>query len=153
MAKYTVQVVLRNDVEHLGRSGDIVRVKPGHARNYLVPRGLAALATRGNVAQVEHEKKAALVRGEKLRQEATQAAAKLNEVSVEVSAPAGGNGKLFGSVGTKDVAAALAALGHEVDRRKIVIPTPIKELGEHEVSIKLGHEIAATVKVSVVAAA
>ncbi|HEY8429599.1 MAG TPA: 50S ribosomal protein L9 [Sandaracinaceae bacterium] len=152
MAKQTVQVVLRDDVENLGRSGDLVRVKPGYARNYLIPRGLAAPATHGNVAQIEHEKKVAIARAAKLRADAETRAKALSAVEVEIAAQAGENQKLFGSVGARDIAQALAAKGYEVDRKKIVLPEPIKELGEYEVPVKLGYEVQANVKVRVVAA-
>lgn len=148
-----MQVVLRDDVENLGRSGDLVRVKPGYARNYLIPRGLASPATHGNVAKIEHEKRVAVARAAKLRQEAQGRAAGLAAVTVEIAAQAGDNNKLFGSVGARDIAQALAAKGVEVDRKKILLAEPIKELGEHEVPIKLGYDVQATVKVRVVAAA
>lgn len=151
MARQTVTVVLRDDVENLGRSGEVVRVKPGYARNYLVPRGFASLATHGNVAQIEHEKKAAIARAAKLRAGAQGRAAELSAVTVEISAQAGDNDKLFGSVGTRDIAQALGKKGIEVDRKKIVLDEPIKDLGEHEVNIKLGYEVNATIKVRVVA--
>ena len=152
MAKQTVQVVLRDDVENLGRSGELVRVKPGYARNYLIPRGLAAVATHGNVARIEHEKEQALKRAKKMRATADERAAELSKVRVEIAAQAGENQKLFGSVGTKDIAEALAAKGVEVDRKKIQLDEPIKELGSYEVQIKLGYEVNATIKVEVVAA-
>ncbi len=148
-----MQVVLRDDVENLGRSGDVVRVKPGYARNYLIPRGLASAATHGNVAQIEHEKRVAVARAAKLRQEAQGRAGELSAVTVEIAAQAGDNNKLFGSVGTRDIAQALAAKGVEVDRKKIVLEEPIKETGEYDVAIKLGYEVQATVKVRVTAAA
>lgn len=152
MAQKAVQVVLRDDVENLGRSGDLVKVKPGYARNFLIPRGLAAVATHGNIAQIEHEKKAALARGAKLRASAQGRASELSAVAVEIAAQAGDNKKLFGSVGSRDIAQALAAKGFEVDRKKIVLAEPIKELGEYDVPVKLGYEVQATVKVRVVAA-
>jgi large subunit ribosomal protein L9 len=152
MARQTVQVVLRDDVENLGRSGDLVRVKPGFARNYLIPRGLAALATHGNVAQIEHEKKAAVARGAKLRQAAQGRASELGAVSVEIKANAGENQKLFGSVGVRDIADALAAKGVDIDRKKLVLKEPIKELGEFEVPVKLGYEVQAVIKVRIVPA-
>lgn len=151
MARQTVTIVLRDDIEKLGRSGDVVRVKPGYARNYLVPRGFASLATHGNVAQIEHEKKAAIARASKLRAGAQGRAAELSAVTVEISAQAGDNERLFGSVGTRDIAQALTKKGIEVDRKKIVLDEPIKDLGEHEVVIKLGYEVNATIKVRVVA--
>jgi len=150
MASTTIEIVLQDDVEHVGRCGDVVRVKPGYARNYLLPRGLAARATRGSVAQIKHHKALALKRASKLTAAAQSRAGELADVSVEIAAQAGEAGKLFGSVGTRDIAAALAAAGHKVDRKKIKLSEPIKALGEHEVSIKLGHEISATVKVTVV---
>ncbi len=152
MARQTVQVVLRDDVENLGRSGELVRVKPGYARNYLLPRGLAAVATHGNVAQIEHEKKVAIARASKLRQAAQGRASELASVTVEIAAQAGENQKLFGSVGPRDIAQALAQKGFEVDRRKVALAEPIKELGEYDVPVKLGYEVNATVKVRVVAA-
>ncbi|MGE0787755.1 MAG: 50S ribosomal protein L9 [Sandaracinaceae bacterium] len=148
-----MQVILRDDVENLGRSGELVKVKPGYARNYLLPRGLAAMATRGNVAQIEHEKQVAKARAVKLKATAEQQAGQLSSVSVTISAKAGENDKLFGSVGAKDIASALAANGVEVDRKKIVLDEPIKELGEHEVQIKLGYEVTGIIKVTVVAEA
>lgn len=151
MARQTVQIVLKDDVDNLGRSGELVRVKPGYARNYLVPRGLAALATHGNVAQIEHEKKAAVARASKLRAGAEGRAAELSSVTIEITAQAGENEKLFGSVGTRDIAQALAKKGIEIDRKKIVLQEPIKEVGEHEVPIKLGYEVQATIKVVVTA--
>jgi large subunit ribosomal protein L9 len=152
MAKQTVQVVLRDDVENLGRSGELVSVKPGYARNYLIPRGLAAVATHGNVKQIEHEKEMAIKRAAKLRASAETRAAELSKASVEIAAQAGESEKLFGSVGAKDIAEALAGQGYEVDRKKIQLDEPIKELGEYDVPVKLGYEVSATVKVKVVAA-
>jgi large subunit ribosomal protein L9 len=148
----SIQVVLKDDVEKLGKSGEIVKVKPGYARNYLLPRGLAAPATRGNVAQVEHEKKVALARAAKLRGDAEAVAKRIDGITVEITMQAGDGDRLFGSVGTKDIAEALKAKGHEIDRKKIQLPEPIKLVGEHTVTVKLGYEVAATVKVNVVKA-
>lgn len=148
----TLQVILQSDVPNLGTSGELVKVRPGYARNYLIPRGLAAPATHGNVAQIEHEKKVAIARAAKLRADAETRAKALSAVEVEIAAQAGENQKLFGSVGARDIAQALAAKGYEVDRKKIVLPEPIKELGEYEVPVKLGYEVQANVKVRVVAA-
>lgn len=152
MAKSTVKVVLRDDVENLGRSGELVTVKPGYARNYLLPRGLAAVATHGNVAQIEHEKRSAIKRGAKLRASAEDVAKRLEVVTLTIKAQAGENGKLFGSIGSKDVAAALEKAGHGIDKRKIMLTEPLKEVGSHEVSIKLGYEVNATIKVEIKAA-
>lgn len=144
-----IQVVLRDDVDNLGKSGELVRVKPGYARNFLIPRGLAAVATRGNIAQIEHEKKAAIARGAKLRGDAQAVATRLSGVTLNLAVQVGENEKVFGSLGTRDIAEALAAKGHKIERKQIVLPDAIKTLGEHEVAIKLGYEVTATVKVVV----
>lgn len=144
-----IQVVLKDDVDNLGKSGELVRVRPGYARNYLIPRGLAALATRGNIAQIEHEKQVAVARAAKLRGDAEAVAKQLGGLKVEISMQAGEGDKLFGSVGTKDIAEALEAKGQKVDRKKIVLPENIKTLGEHDVAVKLGYEVTATIKVIV----
>jgi large subunit ribosomal protein L9 len=147
-----IQVVLKDDVEKLGKSGEIVKVKPGYARNYLLPRGLAAPATRGNVAQVEHEQKVATARAAKLRGDAEAVAKRLDGVTVEIKVQAGDGDRLFGSVGTKDIADALKSKGHEVDRKKIQLAEPIKFAGEHSVVVKFGYDVGATIKVNVVKA-
>ena len=149
MASYTIQVVLRDDVKHLGKSGELVRVKPGYARNYLLPRGLAAIATRGNIKQIEHEQRAAKLRAEKALKASIEAAKALRGIRVVLRAQAGEEGKLFGSIGTRDIAAALAEQGHEVDRKRIVLEEPIKRLGDFEVIIRLGNEVTQDIKVSV----
>lgn len=144
-----IQVVLKDDIDKLGSSGDLVRVKPGYARNYLIPRGLAAVATRANVAQIEHEKKVAVARAAKLKGDAQAVAKRMSDIVINLTAQAGEGDKMFGSIGTKDIADALKAKGHEVDRKKIALPEPIKSLGEHTVSVKLGYDVAATIKVVV----
>jgi large subunit ribosomal protein L9 len=144
-----IQVVLKDDVVKLGKSGELVRVKPGYARNYLIPRGLAAVATRSNIAQVEHEKKVAVVRAAKLRGDAEAVAKRLNGAVVEIAVQVGEEGKLFGSVGTKDIADALKKKGHEVDRKAIQLHEPIKSVGERELEVRLGYEVTATIKVVV----
>jgi large subunit ribosomal protein L9 len=145
-----IQVVLQQDVDKLGKSGDLVRVRPGFARNYLLPRDLAVPATSAAVHRIEHEKAVALARAEKAKKEAREAAAKLSAVSVKVAVKAGEDGKLFGSVTTKDIEAALHAQGITVDRRKIQLAEPIKTTGTFEVAIKLVSDVSATVKVEVV---
>jgi large subunit ribosomal protein L9 len=146
-----VQIILREDVDNLGEAGELVRVRPGYARNFLIPRGLAAVATRGNIAQVEHEKKLALARAVKLEDEAKSAAGQLSGVSVQVQKQVGEEGKLFGSVTAQDVADALKAKGFEVDRKKIQMPAEaIRSVGTHEVTAKLRGKISATITVEVV---
>lgn len=148
-----VQVVLTEDVQSLGQTGDVVKVRPGYARNYLLPRGMAVVATRGNLEQIEHTKKLALARAAKLRDNARGMAEALAEVTIQVARQAGEEGKLFGSVTAADVAEALKSKGYDVDRRKLHLPSdhPIKELGPHEVTAKLAPTVTATFKVDVVA--
>ena len=144
-----LELILRSDVPGLGRAGEVVKVRPGYGRNYLIPRGLAALATRGNIAQIEHEKKVAQARAAKLRGDAEAVAKQLGGIKVEISMQAGEGDKLFGSVGTKDIAEALEKKGQKIDRKKIVLADNIKTLGEHDVTVKLGYEVTATIKVIV----
>jgi large subunit ribosomal protein L9 len=143
-----VKIVLRTDVENLGKKGDLCEVADGYARNYLVPRGLAMRATKGVVAQAESMRRSRSARDRREREAAEAIAGRLSGQRITVPARAGEGGKLFGSVGT----AAIGALaGHEVDRRTVVLDEPIKELGETEVSIRLHAEVVATVTVEVVA--
>lgn len=144
-----IQVVLKDDVVNLGKSGELVRVKPGYARNYLIPRGLAAVATRSNIAQVEHEKKVAIARAAKLKGDAEAIAKRLEGAVVEIAVQVGEEGKLFGSVGTKDIAEALKKKGHEVDRKRIQLHEPIKTIGERELEVRLGYDVATKIKVIV----
>ena len=147
-----VQVILREDVVKLGDAGDLVSVKPGFARNYLVPQGKAMLATAARVNEVEHQKR---VITEKLAKELGDLQAvrkKLNGVEISIAAQAGDEGKLFGSVTAQNLADELAAKGLEVDRRKIVLAEPIKAVGTHSVAIRLRSDVVAEFTVTVTAA-
>ena len=147
-----VQLILREDVRRLGEAGDLVSVKPGYARNYLLPEGKAILATAGRVKQLEHEQR---VISEKLAKELADLEAvrqKMAAVVLEFTAQAGEDGKLFGSVTAQQIGEQLAEKGFEIDRRKISLSEPIKALGEHEVPVKLRREIVAPVKIVVNAA-
>lgn len=145
-----VQVILREDVPKLGKTGEIVRVRRGFARNFLVPQGLGVLATRGNVKQVEHEKVSALARASKLRTDAESRRTEIEALSIEIAKASGEEGKLFGSVTSKEIAELLETQGHKVDRRTILLDAPIRELGEHDVKIKLAPDVLANCKVRVV---
>ncbi len=148
-----VQVILREDVDNLGETGDLVKVRPGYARNYLIPRGMAVVATRGNITQIEHEKKLAMARAAKLAEEAKAEAGKLDGVSVQVAKQVGEEGKLFGSVTAQDVADALKGKGYEIDRKKIQMPAePIKQVGTFELSAKLRGSVTAKFTLEVVPA-
>jgi large subunit ribosomal protein L9 len=147
-----VKVVLREDVESLGRKGDLVDVADGYGRNYLVPRGLALQATKGVVKQSEAMRRNREVKEVRDRDAARELATRLTASPVIITARAGEAGKLFGSVTSTDIAAAItAATGVEVDRRKITLADPIRELGDLEVPIKLHAEVDAVVAISVVA--
>ncbi|MGH0037645.1 MAG: 50S ribosomal protein L9 [Myxococcota bacterium] len=148
-----VRIILSEDVPNLGEAGDIVNVKPGYARNFLLPRGMAAVATDSRVKEVEHHKR---VIAEKLAKQLKDLEAvrdRIQALTLETTAQAGEEGKLFGSITSQNIAELLAEKGIEVDRRKIDLPQPIKSVGEHEVPIKLRREFIATVKVAVSAAA
>lgn len=144
-----VEVILREDVEHLGKAGALVKVKPGYARNFLLPRGLAYEATEGNKRRIVAEQKARATRVAREREDAAGLAARLAGVSLTLRARAGEGDRLFGSVTSQDLAARLADLGFAVDRRRIELEHAIKELGTHMVSIRLHPEVRAEIKVVV----
>jgi large subunit ribosomal protein L9 len=145
-----VQVILTEDLPNVGRSGEVVRVKPGYARNFLIPRGLAAIATADNVHRLEHEKRVAQKRAQKQRSAAEELALKLANVRITLQAQVGEEDRLYGAITSRDVEAALADKGFEIDRRKIVME-PIKELGTHKVPIRIAAGIDAGVELEIVA--
>ena len=144
------KVLLQTDVENLGSGGEIVRVRPGFARNFLLPRGLAVPATAGNLARVEDLKKAATARKQAEMVEAQELAKKLEGSSVKITRAAGDEGKMFGSVTSKDIGDAFEKLGVTIDRKKIQLAEPIKSLGTFEVPLKLHGAVSVTLKVEVV---
>lgn len=146
-----MQVILREDVEHLGQTGDIVNVKPGYGRNYLIPRGLAVTANPKNVARLEHDKRVISAREIKLAKSAAALKAKIEGIELTIAKPVGDEDKLFGSVTTRDIAEAAAEKGVELDRKKLEIGEPIRTVGEHSVTVSLGREHSASLKVWVVA--
>ena len=147
----SVEVVLKDNLEHLGSIGDVVRVRRGYARNFLLPRGLAVIASRGNVRQIEHEKSIQAQRIAKLRGEQEEIVAKLAKIKLMVAKEAGEDGKLFGSVTSNDVLEGLKAKGVEdVDKKKLIMPDQtIKEVGSYEVGVRLPYGLTATVKLEV----
>jgi len=146
-----MQVLLRSDVAGVGRRGDIVNVSSGHARNYLLPNGLAVVATDGTVRQSDSMKKARQQKEAADRETATNLIADLGKRQITVTAKAGNEGRLFGSVSAADVAAAIAAqTGASVDRKAVVLGEAIRSVGEHQVTIDM-HGVSGTVTVSVVA--
>lgn len=144
-----MQVILREDVYNLGKSGELVTVKEGYARNYLLPRNLAMLASSANVRQLEHEKQVIELRQQKLKGAAQEEAKKLGGVKVTIKRKVGEQDKLFGSVTALDIAEALAAAGHKLDRRLIHLPEPIKAVGQFEVEMRLHRDVTAKIAVTV----
>jgi large subunit ribosomal protein L9 len=145
-----MQVILREDRENLGKSGDVVTVKAGYGRNFLLPKGLALLATAEDVARVAHEKRVIAARNAKLMKDTQAAADRLNQVSVSIPVTVGEEDRMYGSVTTRDIAEALHAKGVELDAKKLVLDEPIKSLGLSEVVVKLGQGVSAKIKVWVV---
>ena len=147
-----MEVILTEDVESLGLAGQIVNVAAGYARNKLLPGKLALKATPANLKMLEKKRAEFEARAMKRKDRAEQLAQKLAEVSVTISQKAGEKGKLYGSVTSMDLAAALAAQGVDIDRRKIKMTEPIKSLGEYDVPVKVHAEVTASFKVQVVEA-
>jgi large subunit ribosomal protein L9 len=147
-----MKIILANDVESLGKKGDVVVVKDGYARNYLVPKGLAFMATKGAVRQAEVMRRAREESERKARDEAQERVAGFEASPVYISARSGEEGRLFGSVTSSDVARAVEEqLGHSVDRRDIRLEEPIRSLGSHPVTVHLYEGVDATVTVEVIA--
>jgi large subunit ribosomal protein L9 len=144
-----MNVILTEDVPHLGIAGQVVKVKPGYARNYLMPRGMALLATDGRVKELEHKKRVIEERQRKEVAGHEDVARRLNRVKLEFAVLAGETGKLFGSVTSADIHGELKSRGFELDRRKIDLGDPIKELGSYDVRIRLHREVHAEIKVVV----
>jgi large subunit ribosomal protein L9 len=144
-----MEVILRDHVENLGKRGEIVKVADGYARNFLLPRKLALPATDANRKWVERERKIAEVRDMQERGAAEAIAARLNALELTISRKTGENDQLYGSVTNGDIAELLAARGFDVDRRKILLPDPIKALGENTVPVKLHRDVTANVRVTV----
>jgi large subunit ribosomal protein L9 len=144
-----MEVILRDHVEHLGKRGEIVKVADGYARNYLLPRKLALPATDANKKWIERERKIAEARDAEEKGAADAIAARLNALEVTISRKTGENDQLYGSVTNAYIADALAANGFEIDRRKILLPDPIKTLGENSVPVKLHREVVAQLRVIV----
>jgi large subunit ribosomal protein L9 len=145
-----IKVVLQKDVDNLGAGGDVVRVRPGHARNFLIPRGLAVPATPANLLRVGDLKKAALVDAQKSLADAKEQQQKIEAVAVKVERAVGDEGKMYGSVTGRDIELAFAAVGVTIDRKRLLLPEPLKTLGLSEVQIKLHPEVTAKLRVEVV---
>lgn len=145
----TTNVLLREDIENLGGRGEIVKVKAGYARNFLLPKGYATLATKGNVKQIELERSGLLKRAAVEKSTADAQAEQMGGISLSFERKAGEGGTLFGSVTSMDIADALKAKGYEIDRRKINLKETIKETGDYTVGVKLHREVTVEIPVSV----
>jgi len=145
-----MRIILREEVDNLGKPGEVVSVREGYGRNYLLPRGMAVPATEKDEARLAHEKRAITARAAKLAKELQSEADRLSQVSISVSRAVGEGDKLYGSVTSRDIAEALAEQGVKVDSRKIQLDEPLRNLGMSEVPIKLGRDTVAKIKVWVV---
>jgi len=144
-----VEVILRDDVPHLGKIGDVVRVKPGYARNFLFPRRLAIEASGKNLRVLEHQKRVIGAKAERERKSADAVAKRLDGMKLSVKARAGEEGRLFGSVTNLDVERLLAEKGFQIDRRRIALDEPIKQLGTFPIVVQVGRDTRATVELTV----
>jgi large subunit ribosomal protein L9 len=145
-----MEVILREDIDNLGSRGQVVKVAPGYARNFLLPKRLAVAATEGNKKIVEQERQSYLRKETKARGEAEDLGKMMGAVTVTITSKSGENDQLFGSVTSKDIADALAAQHYNIDRRKIQLDEPIKQLGEYKIPVKLHKDV--TVDLTVVVA-
>ncbi len=144
-----MQVILKEDVHNLGKAGEVVSVRPGYGRNFLIPTGKAAVATAGNVQQIEHQKKLIAAKNAKLLKDAQSIADRLAQIEVQIERAVGEEDKLFGSVTGRDVEEALAKKGVQLDHKKMVMAEVIKTIGIHTVEAKLGQGVTAQIKVVV----
>jgi large subunit ribosomal protein L9 len=144
-----IQILLREDIDTLGGRGEIIKVKAGYARNYLLPQGLATLATKANIKQIEGERAALLKKAAAEKSTAELQAGQMGDISLSFERKTGDHGQLFGSVTSMDIAEALKAKGYEIDRRKIVLKDAIKETGNYTVGVKLHREVTLQIPVTV----
>ncbi|MSQ78497.1 MAG: 50S ribosomal protein L9 [Flavobacteriaceae bacterium] len=146
-----MEIILRHDVKSLGYKDDVVKVKNGYANNYLIPRGMAVLATATRMKDLKEDLKQAQFKQEKIKANAAQVAETMTDLSLTIGAKAGANGKIFGSVTSLQISQALKLKGYEIDRRKIVLDGDVKSLGSHTVTINLTKEVHVVINVEVVA--
>jgi large subunit ribosomal protein L9 len=146
-----MQIILSEEVTNLGRPGDVVKVRAGYARNYLLPRNLAVEANPKNLRAFEHQKRLALFKREALQAKAAGLKDRIEALTITITARAGEEGRLFGSVTNIDIERALREKGLDVERRRIILAEPIKQLGEFIVPVKLSAEVDAQLKITVAA--
>jgi large subunit ribosomal protein L9 len=146
-----MKVILREDVEKLGKAGEVVKVADGYGRNYLIPRQMAVPANVRNLKALEHDRRVIEARAKKNRKAAESLAGKLESVALTIPAKAGEEGKLFGAITSRDIAEALEKAGVPVDRKSVLLPDPIKQLGDYKVKVKAGTDLHPEISVRVVA--
>ncbi len=146
-----MDVILKETIDTLGMEGDIVSVKPGYARNYLIPQQKAVVVNKATMARLKREQQAIAARREAEQKSAEQLAARIEKTTVTLSRRVGEEDRLFGSVGSKDIAEGLKECGIDIDRRSIILNEPIKSIGETSVNVKVGYQMACTLTVQVVA--
>jgi large subunit ribosomal protein L9 len=144
-----MQVILREDVPNLGRTGDVVKVRDGYARNFLLPRELAIEADPKNLRVFEHEKRIAMRRREAKRTESAKIKERIEAVALALAVRAGEEGKLFGSITNIDIERGLREKGIEIDRRKILLAEPIKQLGDYTIAVRVDPEVEANLKITI----
>jgi large subunit ribosomal protein L9 len=145
-----MDIILREDIDKLGHRGQVVKVAPGYARNYLLPQKLAVAATEANKKIVEQERQSHLKRETKIQGDAQDLAKLMGSLELTIAQKAGENGQLFGSVTNADIAAALETQGYTIERKKILLDDPIKTLGDFKVAVRLHREVSVDVPVHVV---
>jgi len=145
-----MKVILKEDIKHVGKMGQIVDVADGYARNYLIPKGLVTEASTKNIKFLEHEKRIIQEKSKKIRNSAQDLAHRISSLTISIKAKAGEEGKLFGSITTMDVAEALQKEGVEIDKKKISLEEPIKRLGSYTVNIKLHSDVSAPLNIQIV---
>lgn len=145
-----MEVILNKTIDNLGLEGEIVKVKPGYARNYLIPQQMAMPVTKQNLARLQQTKEAIEARLENERKEAESLSGKLSGITVEIARRVGEEDRLFGSVTSADIAAKIEEMGTQVDKRNIVLNEPIKSLGESKVAVKVGYQLTTEITVQVV---
>ena len=145
-----LELILRKDVQGLGRAGEVVKVRPGYGRNFLIPRGLALAATRGNIAQLDHQKRLIAAEQARILAEHKAMAQQLKGVSVSIARKKGQDSKLFGSVSSKDIAEALAMQNINIDRKLVKLDESLKSIGTFEVAIRFSGDISESIRVNVI---
>ena len=145
-----MKIILREDVEKLGKAGEVVKVKDGYGRNYLIPRQLAVLANVRNMKALDHDRRTIETRAKKTKKATEATAATLSAVTLTLPAKAGEEGKLFGAITSRDIAEALGKAGVNVDRKAIQLADPIKQVGDYKVKIRVAADVFPEISVSVV---